>query len=44
MPDASFTATPDYVRDAIGQVVANLAGQVSMKSGAGIHLPTLTIE
>ncbi len=43
-PEESFTATPDYVRDAIAKVVANLAGQVSKRSVAQVNVPTLTVE
>lgn len=44
IPEKMFTDTPDYVHEAINQVVQNVAGQVSMKSERLADQPTLTIE
>ena len=43
-PEKNFTDTEDFVADAINQVVANTAGQVSIKSAMQVAAPTLTIE
>jgi len=43
MPEKLFTDTPDFVRAAIDRVVANTAGQVSIRS-ASREAPTLTVE
>ncbi len=43
-PEKIFTGTPDYVKQALDRVVANTAGQVSIKSQLQVAAPTLTIE
>jgi len=43
MPEKLFTDTPDFVRAAIDRVVANTAGQISIR-GALHEAPTLTVE
>jgi ATP-binding protein involved in chromosome partitioning len=43
-PNKLFTDTDEYVRTAIDQVVANAAGQISIKSEAQASAPTLTVE
>lgn len=43
-PEKAFTDCPDYVSEAIGRVVANTAGQISIKSELHAAAPTLTIE
>ena len=42
-PERMFLDTPDYVHRAIDKVVANTAGQVSIKSTLRVA-PTLSIE
>ena len=44
VPEKIFTDTDDYVRDAIDQVVANTAGQISVRSETQAAVPTLSIE
>jgi ATP-binding protein involved in chromosome partitioning len=43
-PEKIFTDTDDYVREAVDQVVANTAGQVSIKSQLQVVTPTLSVE
>ena len=43
-PEKIFTDTDDYMRDAIDKVVANTAGQISIRSGKEAALTTLSIE
>jgi len=43
-PEKLFTATPDYVADAIQKVVRNTAGQISGRSRLQATAPTLTVE
>lgn len=43
-PEKIFTDTDDYVSEAIAQVVANTAGQISIKSEKMEEAPTLTVE
>ncbi|MFQ5495076.1 MAG: Mrp/NBP35 family ATP-binding protein [Phycisphaerae bacterium] len=43
-PEKTFTDTDDYVRDAIAAVVANTAGQISIRSDRQEAAPTLTVE
>ncbi len=43
-PEKIFTDTDDYVSEAIARVVANVAGQVSIKSEQAEQAPTLTVE
>lgn len=43
-PEKSFTDTEDYVREAIDKVVANTAGQVSIRSQLQVITPTLSVE
>ena len=43
-PEKSFTDTEDYVREAIDKVVANTAGQVSIRSQLQVVKPTLSVE
>jgi len=43
-PEKTFTDTEDYVREAIDRVVANTAGQVSIKSQLQVIKPTLSVE
>lgn len=44
-PERIFTETPDYVAEAINRVVANTAGQVSIRSEQQqVTAPTLSIE
>jgi len=43
-PEKLFTDTPDYVRAALDRVVANTAGQVSIRSHLREAAPTLTVE
>ncbi len=43
-PEKLFTDTDDYVRQAIDRVVANTAGQVSIKSQLQAAAPNLSIE
>jgi ATP-binding protein involved in chromosome partitioning len=43
VPEKLFTDTPDFVRQAIDRVVANTAGQISIR-GALRETPTLTVE
>ena len=44
VPEKIFTDTDDYVSEAIAQVVANTAGQISIKSEKMEEAPTLTVE
>ena len=44
VPEKIFTDADDYVRDAIDQVVANTAGQISIRSERQAAVPTLSIE
>lgn len=44
VPEKMFTDTDDYCVQAINQVVAATAGQVSMKSLEQASVPTLTVE
>ena len=44
VPDKLFTDVDDYVQTAIDQVVANTAGQISIKSESQQAAPTLSIE
>lgn len=43
-PEKAFTDCPDYVSEAIAEVVAKTAGQISIKSEQQSAVPTLTIE
>ena len=43
-PDKVFTATEEHVRKAVEQVVANVAGQISIRAAAAQSTPTLTVE
>ena len=43
-PEKLFTDTDDYVRQAIDRVVANTAGQVSIKSQLQTAAPSLSVE
>lgn len=43
IPEKLFTDTPDFVRAAIDRVVANTAGQISIRSALR-EAPTLTVE
>jgi len=43
-PESAFTDSDDYVREAIDRVVANTAGQISIKSEHRIAAPSLSIE
>ena len=43
-PEKVFTEAADYVTQAVDQVVANTAGQVSIRSQQGEQAPTLSIE
>lgn len=43
-PEKLFTDTDDYVSQAINQVVANAAGQISIKSQSREAAPTLSVE
>ncbi len=43
-PDKIFDETADYVSEAIDKVVANLAGQVSIRANMQDAAPTLSIE
>lgn len=41
-PEKTFTDTDDYVREAINRVIANTAGQISIKSAQQATAPTLS--
>ena len=43
-PEKLFTDTPDYVTQAIQQVVSNTAGQIGIRSRLRETAPTLTVE
>ena len=43
-PEKIFTQSQDYVREAIDRVVANTAGQVSVRGRLQLASPTLTVE
>ncbi len=43
-PEKAFTDTDDFVSEAIGRVVANTAGQISIRSQLQPAAPTLSIE
>ena len=43
-PEKIFSDVDDYVRAAIDQVVANTAGQISVRSQAQAEAPTLSVE
>lgn len=43
-PEKIFTDSADYVRQAVDRVVANTAGQISIRSRLQIAAPTLSIE
>ena len=43
-PEKCFTDCPDYVSEAIAEVVAKTAGQISIKADQESAVPTLTIE
>lgn len=43
-PEKIFTDSADYVRRAVDQVVANTAGQISIRSRLQIAAPTLSVE
>lgn len=43
-PEKLFTDTDDYVSQAIDKVVANAAGQISIKSQSREAAPTLSVE
>lgn len=43
-PDKVFTATEDYVRKAVEQVVANVAGQISIRAVTSQQTPSLSVE
>ena len=44
VPEKIFTDADDYVREAIDRVVANTAGQISIRSETQAAVPTLSIE
>ena len=44
VPEKIFTDTEDFVSEAIGRVVANTAGQISIRSELHAAAPTLAIE
>jgi len=44
VPEKLFTDTDDYVRAAIDKVVANTAGQISVRSQLQVLAPTLSVE
>lgn len=43
-PEKIFSDSPDFVREAIDHVVANTAGQISIRSRLQVAAPTLTVE
>ena len=43
-PEKVFTDTEGYVSEAVSKVVANVAGQISIKSSLNVLEPTLTVE
>ncbi len=43
-PEKAFTDTDDFVSEAIGRVVANTAGQISIRSQLQPAVPTLSVE
>ena len=43
-PEKIFTDTDDYVSEAVSRVVANTAGQISVRSQSESAVPTLSVE